>query len=159
LGSPTDIARLAPLRTVVLWVLAPIFLASAGLRMDLTSLGDPDVLLSAVVILAVAILGKFVGAYIGARASGLNSWEGLALGAGMNARGVVEVVVAMVGLRLGVLQTSTFTIIVLVAIITSVMAPPLLRLAMERVEHTAEERLRKSESDETWSGSQPSQRS
>ncbi|MCP9984608.1 hypothetical protein LUX32_49085 [Actinomadura madurae] len=60
----------------------------------------------------------------------------------MNARGVIEVIIAMVGLRLGVLGPEAYTIIVLVAIATSVMAPPVLRLTMARVEHTAEERLR-----------------
>jgi Kef-type K+ transport system membrane component KefB len=95
-----------------------------------------------VAVLAVAIIGKFVGAYLGARMSRLNHWEALALGAGMNARGVIEVVVAMVGLQLGVLNVETYTIVILVAIITSVMAPPILRIAMRRVEQTAEERLR-----------------
>jgi Kef-type K+ transport system membrane component KefB len=136
-----DRAKLAPLRTVVLAVLAPIFFATAGLRMDLTALGKPTVLAAAGVVLAIAILGKFAGAYIGARLSRLNRWEALALGAGMNARGVIEVIVAMVGLRLGVISTATYTIIVLVAIVTSLMAPPILRIAMARVEQTAEAEL------------------
>jgi Kef-type K+ transport system membrane component KefB len=100
------------------------------------------VLAAAAAVLAVAVVGKFVGAYLGARMSRLTHWEGLALGAGMNARGVIEVVVAMVGLQLGVLTVETYTIVILVAIITSLMAPPILRIAMRRVEHTAEERLR-----------------
>jgi Kef-type K+ transport system membrane component KefB len=142
---------LAPLRTVVLAVLAPLFLATAGLRMDLTALADGKVALTAVAVLAVAIVGKFAGAYLGARLRKLNRWEGLALGAGMNARGVIEVIVAMTGLRLGVLTTATYTIVVLVAIVTSVMAPPLLRLAMARVAHTEDERLRRID-HETWRG-------
>lgn len=60
----------------------------------------------------------------------------------MNARGVIEVIIAMVGLRLGVLSTQMYTIIVMVAIVTSLMAPPILRLAMNRVEPTTQERLR-----------------
>jgi K+:H+ antiporter len=146
-GAPgaADKARLAPLRTVVLAVLAPIFLASAGLRVDLTALGDRRVALSAAAVLAVAIGGKFVGAYLGARLSRLSRWEGLALGAGMNARGVVEVIVAMTGLRLGVLDVASYTTIVLVAIVTSLMAPPVLRFAMARVAHNEEERLRELE--------------
>jgi Kef-type K+ transport system membrane component KefB len=136
-------ARLAPLRTVIASIFAPIFFAIAGLRMDLTALVHPTVLGAAVLVLAIAILGKFAGAYLGARMSRLNRWEALALGAGMNARGVVEVIVAMVGLRLGVLSSTTYTIIVLVAIVTSLMAPPILRAAMRRVEHTAEEELRR----------------
>ena len=50
----------------------------------------------------------------------------------------------MVGLRLGVLTVEAYTIVVLVAIVTSVMAPPILRFTMARIEHTAEERLRES---------------
>ena len=69
----------------------------------------------------------------------------------MNARGVVEVVVALAGLRLGVLTTATYTIIVLVAIVTSLMTPPLLRRLMAGIDHTAEERLREKE-HELWSG-------
>jgi Kef-type K+ transport system membrane component KefB len=134
--------RMAPLRLVVNAVLAPVFFATAGLRMDLTALRHPVVLAAAAAVLVVAILGKFAGAYLGARISRLNHWEALALGAGMNARGVIEVVVAMVGLRLGVLTVETYTIVIVVAIVTSVMAPPILRIAMRRVEHTAEERLR-----------------
>jgi Kef-type K+ transport system membrane component KefB len=141
-SGEADPVRLAPLRTLVLSVLAPVFFAAAGLRVDLTLLARPLVLAAAPVVLIIAIVGKFVGAYVGARASRLSHWEALALGAGMNARGVIEVIVAMVGLRLGVLSTATYTIIVLVAIVTSLMAPPILRLAMARVEHTAEERGR-----------------
>jgi Kef-type K+ transport system membrane component KefB len=151
---PAAQPKLAPLRTVVLAVLAPLFLATAGLRMDLTALADPTVAIAAVVLLAIAIIGKFSGAYLGARLGGLTKWEGLALGAGMNSRGVVEVIIAMTGLRLGVLNTATYTMVVLVAIVTSVMTPPLLRYAMKRVVLTEEENIRFLK-HETWLGREP----
>lgn len=135
-------SRVAALRTVVLAFLAPLFFATAGLRIDLGALTKPAVLAAAAIVLVVAISGKFAGAYIGGRLSRLTRWEALALGAGMNARGVVEVIVAMVGLRLGVLDTDSYTIVVLVAVVTSLMAPPILRLTMANVEHTADEKLR-----------------
>ncbi|SDI18547.1 cation:proton antiporter [Nonomuraea jiangxiensis] len=138
-------ARMLSLRTVVLSGVAPIFFASAGLRMDLTSLADPPVLLAGLAVLAIAILGKFLGVYAGAKLSGHTSWEALALGAGLNARGVIEIVVAMVGLRLGILTVEAYTIVVLVAIVTSLMAPPILRVAMARVKPTTEEKARESE--------------
>jgi Kef-type K+ transport system membrane component KefB len=138
-----DPAALAPLRTVVAFVLAPLFFATAGLRIDLTELRHPDVLAAALVVLVIAVIGKFSGAAIGALTSRLGRWEALALGAGMNARGVVQVVVANVGVRLGVLNTASYTIIILVAIATSLMAAPILRWAMARVEPTPEEQLRK----------------
>ncbi|SNY73007.1 cation:proton antiporter [Paractinoplanes atraurantiacus] len=133
---------LSPLRTIVLSVLAPLFMATAGLRMDLTALADPKVLLAGIALLLVAIAGKFAGAYIGARASRLSHWESIALGAGMNSRGVVEVVVATTGLRLGVLSIATYTVIVLIAVITSVMGPPILRWSMSHVEITELEQER-----------------
>ena len=105
--------------------------------------------MTAVVIVLVAILGKFAGAYADARLRRLSSWEGVAVGAGMNARGIVEVVIALTGLRLGVLNTTTYTIVVLVALVTSIMAPPVLRHAMSRITQTDEELLRKIDRD-TW---------
>jgi Kef-type K+ transport system membrane component KefB len=134
--------RLAPLRAFVASVLAPVFFAIAGLRIDLAALAEPAVFWTALLLLVIAIVGKFTGACIGALISRLNRWEAIALGAGMNARGVVEVVVAMVGLRLGVLNLATYTMIVLIAVVTSLMGPPILRVAMRRLEVTAEERLR-----------------
>jgi Kef-type K+ transport system membrane component KefB len=134
--------RLAALRTFVMAVLAPLFFATAGLRMDLTALVRPTVLAATVAALAVAIVGKFAGAYIGARCGRLTHWEGLALGAGLNTRGVIEVIVAMVGLRMGVLGPESYTIVVLIAIVTSLMAPPSLRFAVRRIAVTTEERTR-----------------
>ncbi|GAA1311447.1 cation:proton antiporter [Saccharothrix xinjiangensis] len=144
-AGPDVLARLAPLRTLVTAVLAPVFFATAGLRVDLTALADPVVAVTALALLAIAVVGKFTGAWLGAWTSGLNRWEALALGAGLNARGVVEVVVAMVGLRLGVLSTATYTVVVLIAVVTSVMAPPILRFATARIEVAAEEEVRRAE--------------
>ncbi|GHF54390.1 Kef-type K+ transport system membrane component KefB [Amycolatopsis bartoniae] len=161
-AAKVDLAKLAPLRTVVLSGFAPIFFATAGLRMDLTALVRPQVLLTGLAVLVLAIAGKFAGAYAGARLSGLNKWEGMALGAGLNSRGVIEVVVAMVGLRLGILSVAVYTIVILVAIVTSLMAPPILRFAMSKVEQTAEEQVRENE-HRAWSAppatSQDEQRS
>ncbi|MEU2170972.1 cation:proton antiporter [Micromonospora chersina] len=150
-GSRAVQPKLAGLRTIVFGVLAPIFMATAGLRMDLTALARPAVALTAVVVLVVAVVGKFSGAYLGARLRRLSRWEALALGAGLNARGVIEVIVALTGLRLKVLDVAGYTVIVLVAIVTSVLAPPLLRLSMRRIAGTDDERLREIDHD-TWRG-------
>ncbi|TDC74146.1 cation:proton antiporter [Streptomyces hainanensis] len=133
-----------PLESMTLYVFAPLFFATAGLRMDLTALADPEILAIALGIVALAILGKFLGAAVGGLSSGLTRWESLALGAGMNARGVVEVIIAMVGMRLGILSVEAYTIIVLVAVVTSLMAPPLLRFAMRRTVEDSPEDLARS---------------
>ena len=137
-----DHERLVPLRTFVVAVLAPIFFATAGLRMDLSTLARPTALWAALLVLVVAVVSKFAGAYVSARGVRLGHWNAVALGAGLNARGVMEIVLATAGLQLGVLSTAMYTIIVLVAIITSVMAPPVLRFAVARIAVTDEERRR-----------------
>ncbi|MFZ2239721.1 MAG: cation:proton antiporter [Gordonia amarae] len=133
---------MAPLNTVTLTILVPIFLATAGLRVDLSLLTDPVVALATVTVVAVAVVSKFAGAYLGARMVRQTHWEATAIGAGLNARGAIEIVIAMVGLRLGIFSPSIFAIVVIVAIVTSVMAPPALKYAMARVTSTSEEQIR-----------------
>lgn len=137
-------------------VFAPIFFASAGLKVSADVFTDPATLPWALSVLGVACAGKFVGAFLGARAAKLGSWEALAMGAGLNARGAMEIIVATIGLSLGVIAESMYSIIVMVAVTTSLMAPPLLRVILRRVEMTPEEaeRLQREERDSAsfWAG-------
>lgn len=129
--------------------LAPIFFAAAGLKVNLLQLLVPQTLVIGLLVLAVACVGKFVGAYLGAKVGGLSHWESLAMGSGMNARGAMEIIVATIGLSLGVLNQQMYSIIVMVAIVTSLMAPPLLRWTLSKVEIGEEEadRLQQEEQD------------
>ncbi|GAA4505843.1 cation:proton antiporter [Nonomuraea ferruginea] len=124
--------HLAGLRTAVIAVLAPVFLAFAGLHLDLAALAEPVVALTAAGLLALAVAGKLAGGYIGARTSGMPPWESFAIGAGLNSRGLIEIIVATVGLRLGILTPAAYSIVVLIAVATSLLAPPLLRAAFKR---------------------------
>jgi Kef-type K+ transport system membrane component KefB len=76
---------------------------------------------------AIASISKFRRSMIGARLSGLALVKGMALGTALNARGALEIVIATVGLSLGVLNDASYTIVVIMAIVTSLMAPPILR--------------------------------
>ena len=130
------------METVTGAVFAPLFFAAAGLRVDLTLLADPVVLLWSVVVIAVASAGKFAGAYIGGRLARLAAAEAFALGAGLNARGALEIVIATVGLSLGILNTRSYTVVVIMAIATSMAAPPLLRAVTRRWQGSKEEQRR-----------------
>ena len=121
---------------------APLFFASAGVRADLSSLADPVVLGWGLAVFVAACAAKFVGAFAGARVAGLHPLEGLALGAALNARGAVGLVVATVGLGAGVLNQASYTIVVLIAMATSMMAPPALRAIVRRWHGTEEEQER-----------------
>jgi Kef-type K+ transport system membrane component KefB/nucleotide-binding universal stress UspA family protein len=127
---------------VALGVFAPVFFAASGLRVDLGRLAKPKVLGIGLLVLAIAIVGKFVGAYAGARASRMGHWEALSLGAGMNARGAMEIIVATIGLSRGILTPEMYSIILMVAIVTSLMAPPILRWTLGHVEPSEEEKQR-----------------
>ena len=127
---------------VALGIFAPVFFAAAGLRVDLGKLAKPNVLLVGLLVLAVAIFGKFAGAYIGARASRQGHWEALSLGAGMNARGAMEIIVATVGFTRGILTAEMYSIILMVAVVTSLMAPPILRWTLAHVQPSEEEQRR-----------------
>ena len=135
----------AHLRGMTLAVFAPVFFASAGLRVDVPSLLHPLLLLVAAAIVATACVGKFAGTYLGARLAGVGPWMALSLGAAMNARGAVEVIVATVGLQAGVLTVPMYSMIILMAVTTSVLAPPALRWSLRRTpaDPREEERLRR----------------
>lgn len=113
--------------------LAPIFFASAGVKVDLASVATPEVAIIGLAALGLACACKIFGVYVGGWLARLHHWERLAMGFGMNARGGMGLVVATVGLGLGILTIELYSIIVVVAIITSLMAPPMLRWALSRV--------------------------
>ncbi|MBW3614687.1 MAG: cation:proton antiporter [Actinobacteria bacterium] len=123
-------------------VFAPLFFATAGLRVDLALLASGEVLFWAGVVIALASIGKLLGAYLGGWAARLPGRERLALGVGLNARGALEIVIATVGLSLGVLNARAYTVVVLMAIITSMAAPPLLRALARGWSGTSEEQQR-----------------
>ena len=122
--------------------LAPVFFATAGLRVDLGLLRSGEVVLWAAIIVAVASVAKFAGSWLGAIFARLPSREGLALGAGLNARGALEVVIATVGLSLEVFNQRSYTVIVLMAVTTSMLTPPLLRVIVRTWRGTIEEQER-----------------
>lgn len=137
-----DHELIRPLETMTAAIFAPVFFATAGLRVDLGLLADRETLVWAAIVLLAASASKFFGSLLGARLSLLPAREGAALGIGLNARGALEIVIATVGLSLGVLNDRSYTVIVLMAMATSMLAPPLLRRVLRNWEGTPEERQR-----------------
>jgi Kef-type K+ transport system membrane component KefB len=138
-GRIVPVAQLRPLRTVVLGVLAPLFLAINGLAADLTALRDPQLAVAAVAAVVLAVLSKTVGAYGGSRLAGLEHDAAMAVSSALNARGTVQLVVAATGVQLGLITRDGFTILVLVALVTSAMAGPLIRRYLRRIPETPDE--------------------
>lgn len=138
---PADTVR--KLESMTLAVFAPIFFAVAGLKVNIGAILEPGLLAVALIVLGVATFGKVVGAYLGARfLSRQDHWSSLAYGAGLNARGAVEIIIATIGLSLGILTQEMFSIIVVMAVATSLMAPFAIRYFLARVEPGEEEQQR-----------------
>ena len=113
-----------PFNTVVL---LPLFFALTGLRTHIGLLLDAGSLGYTAIIMAAAVAGKWLGASLAARAMGLPGREANALGILMNTRGLVELVVLNIGYETGLLSQRVFSMLVAMAILTTLMTTPLLR--------------------------------
>lgn len=116
------IARVEPFAVTLL---LPLFFAMTGLRMRADALQGSDLLLCAVVI-AVATLGKLFGTWSAARSAGMGNHEAWKLGALMNTRGLMELIVLNLGYELGFLGDRLFAVLVIMALVTTAMTGPLL---------------------------------
>ena len=116
----------ATLTPVAATVFLPLFFTYSGLRTEFGLLGNPAVLLFAVACVTVAILGKFGACWGAARLRGEPNGVALRVGALMNARGLMQLIALNVGLEAGIVNPSLFTVLVLVALITTLMTTPLL---------------------------------
>jgi K+:H+ antiporter len=130
------------LRGPIVALFAPVFFTLAGRQIDLRILGDTRLLALAAAFVGVACAGKLLGGFIGGRAGGLRTREAAALAVGMNARGSTEVVVATIGLGIGLLSQPIFTLIIIVALTTTLATPPILKTLLSRIPPRDEERER-----------------
>ncbi|MER6064988.1 cation:proton antiporter [Streptomyces sp. NPDC001792] len=123
-GGLRDIAlqRIEPLCGLLL---LPAYFVLAGLKVDLSQLDAADIGTLAA-ILVVAVAGKVLGAYLGARLGGYGSRPAYALGVLLNTRGVTELVVLGVGLELGLLDGTLYSLMVVMAVTTTALVGPLL---------------------------------
>ena len=117
---------------VTVGLFAPLFFGIAGLRADLGLLLDPTVAVVGLLTLIVATVGKLGGVFAAASWLGHSRLESVAMGTGLNARGAIEIVIAAVGLELGILSGEMYTVVLGVAIVTSAMTPPMLRELLRR---------------------------
>jgi len=109
-------------------LLLPVFFVSIGLQVNMWyAVARPAVLIGGAVLLLAAIVGKFGGTAVVASAGGMPRKSALGLGALMNARGVTDIVVISAGLSAGVIDSNAFTVLVMMALITTAMAGPALR--------------------------------
>jgi Kef-type K+ transport system membrane component KefB len=123
--------------------LLPFFLTGIGLNLDFRLLGQRETLWLAIIVTVVAIVSKFIGAALGVVHYGFRDM--LRVGCGMIPRGEVGMVVAQIGLALHVIESSVYAVVVFMAVVTTIVAPPLLSLSYRGAGYPspeAEEQLR-----------------
>lgn len=113
---------------ISLVLLLPLFFVFTGLRTQIGLLNSPDLWLIAALVIAVAVASKFVGSAFAARITGQTWKDSLLIGALMNTRGLIELVALNIGYDIGILSPEIFTILVLVALVTTFMTGPLMAL-------------------------------
>jgi K+:H+ antiporter len=116
---------------VSLVILLPLFFAFTGLKTQIGLLNDGMTWLVCGLIIAVAVAGKFGGSFLAAKFTGQSWPDSLAIGALMNTRGLMELIVLNIGYDLGVLSPTVFTMMVLMALVTTFMTSP----ALSAIQH------------------------
>ncbi len=135
-------ATLESIDSMVMGVFAPVFFAYSGLKMQALALPAWPVTL---LVLGGAIVGQIAGAGAGARLGGMRGRESLAVGVGLSARGSTELVVARIGMDLGVVAAPMYALIVLIPIVTGFATPVLLRSVLRGVRLGGDEARRLAE--------------
>ena len=109
-------------------LLLPLFFVYTGLKTEIGLLNTPDLWLLCLIFILVAVVGKFGGGAITARITGESLKDSLSLGILMNTRGLMELIVLNIGLEMGILPPVIFTILVIMALVTTFMTTPFLSL-------------------------------
>jgi Kef-type K+ transport system membrane component KefB len=113
-------------------VLLPMFFTYSGLNTQLTLVANPSELWVAAAVLAMSVFAKFGACWAAARLSGQDNRTALGIGALMNSRGLMELIIINIGLQAGVISPALFSMLVLMAIVTTLMASPLFELVYGR---------------------------
>ena len=120
------------LQPFTLVFLLPVFFTYSGLNTQLTMVNTPQLLCVAGAILAASVFAKFIACWLAALAAGQDNRKALGLGALMNARGLTELIIVNIGLSAGIIEPALFSMLVLMAIVTTLMASPLFELVYGR---------------------------
>jgi Kef-type K+ transport system membrane component KefB len=120
------------LEPVAVVFLLPIFFTFSGLNTRLDTVNNLQLLLIASVVLLAAIAGKGAACWLAARLNGESNRTALAVGTLMNARGLMELIILNIGLQKGIIQPPLFSIMVIMAIVTTLMASPVFELVYRR---------------------------
>jgi len=133
-GALVDKLRVS-LQPFVVVFLLPMFFTYSGLNTRLDMLFEPAIFVAALAILAASFGGKLIACWAAARLTGESNTDAMAIGALMNARGLMELIIINIGLAAGVILPGLFSVLVLMAVLTTLLATPLFNWIVRRAEN------------------------
>jgi Kef-type K+ transport system membrane component KefB len=110
--------------------LAPIFFAGIGLEFNISSINNIGLLIA---IVSVSYISKIVGGYLGGTFAGLDTKVSMALGIGLNARGIMELVIANIAYKAGLINIEIFSILIIMGVLTTLTTPLMLKRCFNRM--------------------------
>ena len=116
---------------ITMGFLAPVFFALIGIEFNIFSINSISLLL---VVLGASFISKILGGYLGGRIAGMNKLESITLGVGLNARGIMELVIANIALKNGFIDVSFFSILVIMGITTTLFSPIFLKIFFKKLD-------------------------
>lgn len=116
---------------ITMGFLAPVFFAYIGIEFNIMSITSISLLL---VVVAASFISKILGGYLGGKIAGMNDLESVTLGMGLNARGIMELIIANIALKNGFIDVSFFSVLVIMGIITTIFSPILLKKYFNKID-------------------------
>ncbi len=131
-----------PLETVTMGFFAPVFFASSGLSVNLSSLLDPLLGTITILISLATILSKLATCYIAGKVAGIGTYESLSVGVGANAKGSLGLILAMLGYSLNIISLDMYAVVIFVSLFSTAVTAPLMKLCMNKVKITDKQKER-----------------
>jgi Kef-type K+ transport system membrane component KefB/nucleotide-binding universal stress UspA family protein len=128
------------LESLTFAIFAPIFFASAGLQVNIFEFADPNILLLALFLMLVAFSSKTIGGFVGSKFFAKNDLRtSLLFGIGLNTRGTIQIILATIGLSIGILSKDIFSIIIIISVVASIISPIFIKVLIKKIKPNKEE--------------------
>lgn len=125
-----------PLEIVTMAFFAPIFFASSGLGVNLSSLLQPRLAVITILLTVSTLAAKLLSCYAAGKLAGFGQWESLSVGVGANTKGSLGLILAMLGFSLGIINQDMFAIVIFISMFSTATAAPLMKFTMSNVKVT-----------------------
>jgi Kef-type K+ transport system membrane component KefB/nucleotide-binding universal stress UspA family protein len=128
------------LESITFAIFAPVFFASAGLQVNILEFTDPNIINLTLLLMFIAFTSKTIGGFVGAKFfAKSDTATSLLFGIGLNTRGTIQIILATIGLSIGILSKDIFSIIILISVVASIISPIFIKIIIKKIEPNKDE--------------------